>query len=179
MRLYLMLAMFYILSKNNIEGKKFITLLNSVNCPEYPDVPYKMTSFKRSYNRKNQTVLREFEILEEVSPEGLISIIDVLKCQPSGAPDTCEYIMKNYKADFCEAMMAKGKPWSDLIETIEPKATCPLKVGHYRTEYALKEGGFTILPFPSGVYKVRFVVRNKEKMVWCLDNFTKVTSFAS
>ncbi|XP_044759037.1 uncharacterized protein LOC123316845 [Coccinella septempunctata] len=158
------------------EGKKVLHYNKFVNCPEHKDLPITLTYFKQhNYAKNNRTSEKKFEIKKEI--KGNIEIIaNMIKCDVSGAPDTCEYVVKDFKVTrVCERMNEKGQVWTPFIEGFSPPVACPIKPGEYVTENTVNENhALRFFPVPQGVWKASALMRNEEEILACCEIELKI-----
>lgn len=50
------------------------------------------------------------------------------KCDASGNPDSCEYILKDYlNTEICEYMGMQDELWTVFIDSFDKSPLCPIK----------------------------------------------------
>ncbi|KAL3276390.1 hypothetical protein HHI36_011774 [Cryptolaemus montrouzieri] len=105
----------------------------------------------------------------------IIGTASVWKCDLLGAPDSCEYFIKDFRlSKLCEKIPEKNQAWTTFVEAFDPKLTCPIKKGKYLVTQQVKEDVFRFFPVPTGLWKVKGGIIENGKMVFCLDFHAKV-----
>lgn len=50
------------------------------------------------------------------------------KCDASGNPDSCEYVLKDYvNKEICKYMLMKNQGWTPFVEHFDKPVACPIK----------------------------------------------------
>ncbi|KAK9874827.1 hypothetical protein WA026_005636 [Henosepilachna vigintioctopunctata] len=160
------------------DGKKMeqrtMRILRIQSCPEYPDLPVKITKLsKRHFNEEFYAFNISFIVKEKISVN-IESYNTVNKCDLAGTPDSCEIFLKDFHVkNICGKMNLKNQLWSASLETIKPPLRCPIQADKYELNFKGKSEFFKFFPLPTAVWKAKSILFGGHKMIVCVNTEVK------
>ncbi|KAL3269464.1 hypothetical protein HHI36_008533 [Cryptolaemus montrouzieri] len=154
----------------NPKKQKIFDVMKFSSCSEYPDLPILLSlNRKRVYGKNNKTLELTFLVKREIGGK-LEGNMSVWKCGSSGAPDSCEYFVKDLKVKkLCEKIPMKNQMWTLLVEGFDPPLDCPIKAHSYEVKAPYQEEILKYLPVPGGVWKAKGFMYSDDQTVVCID----------
>ncbi|KAJ8956537.1 hypothetical protein NQ318_019260 [Aromia moschata] len=104
---------------------------------------------------------------------------NIWKCDASGNPDSCEYVVKDYtNKEICKYMVKKKEAWTIFIEHIDKKLSCPIKPGLYKLQDCPINTDFLrFLPISDAVWKVELRGYDLDTTLSCVEFEMQVAAF--
>ncbi|KAK9883040.1 hypothetical protein WA026_001248 [Henosepilachna vigintioctopunctata] len=154
-----------------IQARKIFHINKWQNCRDYTNLAIVLIQHKQhNYAENNRSTEQIFEVKKHIS--GNISGTTTLtKCNLSGAPDTCEFFIKDLKySGVCVKMNEKRQAWTPFVESFVPKLACPIKPGTYASKIYFSNASFMrFFPVPSGIWRARWILSIENEVILCQD----------
>ncbi|XP_045478496.1 uncharacterized protein LOC123683472 [Harmonia axyridis] len=163
-----LVAIFVVLQITSEVKCEFIVNDNSWrNCLGQPTLTVKIQSFENKPFEKTERVF----VVNQTFP--LLSVVstDISICSLKDHPDACSQESVGHYWLPCSIIIEKNRPWSNFIQSFEPKLKCPLKPGVYRSNAPAKDVWKIfendLKHVQSGTYQVLFDVDFGSKKLIC------------
>ncbi|XP_045468449.1 uncharacterized protein LOC123676543 [Harmonia axyridis] len=155
--------------------KKKFQILKFEECSDYPNLNMRVIEFKNhAYSKKNRTMEVTLQVDKDITEDMWVTT-NLWKCDLSGAPDTCEFYVKDLKIDkLCAKIPQKNQAWTSMVESFRPEFSCPLKKGKYASEPVIDETPFRFFPLPMGLWKTKAFIYEGDDKIFCLDFHAKI-----
>ncbi|KAJ8918986.1 hypothetical protein NQ315_016890 [Exocentrus adspersus] len=96
---------------------------------------------------------------------------DFMKCDASGNPDSCEYVIKNFaKKDICKYVAMKNQVWSIFVDYVHPPLACPIKPAMYQLlDSPVNANILKTLPIGDALWKVTLRGYDNDIFISCVN----------
>ncbi|XP_074038540.1 uncharacterized protein isoform X2 [Leptinotarsa decemlineata] len=140
-----------------------------------------MVWYDIALTRNEKTKELEFSlkvnVTEEVS-QAFSMTFTFLKCDAAGNPDSCEYLLRDYKKnEICKYFkMDKNQAWSVFFQYLDRPLRCPLSGIYKLVKCPMKTDSLKYIPFSDALWKMRFKGFDQGKLISCVDLELQIVS---
>ncbi|XP_018561229.1 uncharacterized protein LOC108903500 [Anoplophora glabripennis] len=163
-----------------MKSKRRVTIRKLDMCKGKENLPLQWSNASVSYNEDiKETVFGlNLKVLKEVSNNFSMSFT-FWKCDASGNPDSCEYVLKDYKnKEICKYMVMKNQAWTPFMEHFDKPVLCPIKPGEYRlVDCPVKSDFLRLLPIGDAMWKIKLWGFDSDTPISCVDMELQIAPF--
>ncbi|KAJ8918987.1 hypothetical protein NQ315_016891 [Exocentrus adspersus] len=162
------------------QTKKKIVIRKLDMCKGQGKYPVMFSNATTSYNKQSQEMWFgvNIDVDKEVS-NNFTMAFDFIRCDASGNPDSCEYVIKNYvNKEICKYMGMKNQAWTVFVDYVHPPLKCPIKPATYKlVNSPVKADFLRTLPIGDAVWKVTFRGYDNDVYLACVNLELQVIPF--
>ncbi|XP_050500373.1 uncharacterized protein LOC126880518 [Diabrotica virgifera virgifera] len=141
--------------------------------------PMQWNNAKVTFDKASkQKVLSVTLLVKEEISTGFWMTFSFLKCDTSGNPDSCEYMLKDQKIEnICKYLGMKDQSWSEFLGCFDKQFVCPMKPDTYKcSNLSVNARSLKRLPIKDAVWKLHIGGHDKGKKISCADVEIKVVT---
>ncbi|XP_017774463.1 PREDICTED: uncharacterized protein LOC108561161 [Nicrophorus vespilloides] len=151
-------------------GGKRVTVRRVAQCSDRRSLAVSVEDVQLGVENGSQTVAGHVAFRKDTGTKLFIRI-DLRKCDASGAPDTCEYVIKDYEAaNACDIIGMEKEIWSPFVDNSNMPKECPIKAGNYTlNKTVITDDLISSVPHASAVWKLRFTGFDQALNILCVE----------
>ncbi|XP_049820231.1 uncharacterized protein LOC126264825 isoform X2 [Aethina tumida] len=142
------------------------------------DMPMQFYDTQVSHDKsKDTTISMKVNVTRVIT--NLSIVFNFCKCDFSGNPDSCEYVLSDYANDeICYYIGKENEAWSIFIDHFDKKPLCPIKPGIYvLTNLPITTDFMKYLPISDAVWKLKLEGSDMGQPVSCVELEMQISTF--